>query len=83
MFLHNHTTTVDAISPLVSTARDIRLVDGDLFGEGRLEVRVDGVWGTVCDWKRDFRQTEADVACKQLGFGQAASYGRSIDLLHM
>lgn len=38
---------------------------------GRLEVFVDGEWGTVCD--DEFGSNEANVACKMLGFGRSTS----------
>jgi len=34
---------------------------------GRLEVKYDGVWGTVCD--EGFTDIAAKVACNGLGFG--------------
>ncbi len=40
--------------------------------DGRLEIYAGGQWGTVCD--DFFGQTEADVACNQLGFFSATSY---------
>lgn len=41
--------------------------------EGRIEVRIKGVWGTVCD--DEFGETEALVFCKSIGFnGPAVSF---------
>jgi len=46
---------------------DIRLVGSHLSYEGRLEIKVGGVWGTVCDDYFDSR--DARVACYMLGYG--------------
>jgi len=45
----------------------LRLVGGDTAREGRLEIRHNGVWGTVCD--DSFSDVDARVACRQLGLG--------------
>lgn len=46
----------------------IRLVGGTDQYEGRLEICVSNVWGTVCDNMWD--TTDASVACKQLGYSE-------------
>ena len=45
----------------------MRLVGSTIAGEGRLEVRVAGQWGTVCD--DFFSNVDAGVACYMLGLG--------------
>ncbi|XP_041374983.1 LOW QUALITY PROTEIN: deleted in malignant brain tumors 1 protein-like [Gigantopelta aegis] len=50
-----------------------RLKDGSSSKRGRVEVSVDGSWGTVCG--QDFDDAEASVFCKTLGFvGGAVDY---------
>ena len=45
---------------------EVQLVNGSVPNEGRVEVCVDSVWGTVCNdrWESD----DAEVVCRQLGY---------------
>ncbi len=50
----------------------IRLSRGQYSNQGLLEVYCNGQWGTVCD--DSFGNTEATVACRQLGYRTYNSY---------
>ena len=63
LYLYGHT-----IEPTGCEEGAVRITDGLIENEGRLEVCVNGVWGSVCDDGWD--KTDAHVACQQLGFSE-------------
>ena len=46
----------------------LRLVGGSFANEGRLEICINGVWGTICAYDDSWTYTNAQVACRQLGY---------------
>ena len=63
---------------LFSLIDSIRLVNGNSLCSGRLEVKSNQRWSSVCE--DDFDQQDAEVVCRELGCGapsvlQGALYG--------
>nr|XP_034333598.1 deleted in malignant brain tumors 1 protein-like isoform X2 [Crassostrea gigas] len=61
----------------------LRLVDGKIGKEGRVEVYMNNHWGTVCN--TNWGQNEAQVVCENIGYGrfnavprQSAFFGEGI-----
>ena len=50
---------------------DIRLVNGKAVDDGRVEICLDGGWGSVCYDRWDIR--DAEVVCRQLGYNGCES----------
>ena len=74
------------LSPALDTAQsrgELRLVRGSAtsysYTSGRLEIFMNGRWGTICN-DADFGLNEAIVACQQLGWNGASSYGYSTSM---
>ena len=65
----------------VCTHGQVRLGNGWSDREGRVEICVDGTWGTVCG--DGWGYNEARVVCRQLGFstlGESDYFRKKIEL---
>lgn len=62
-------------SALDGSSLEMRLMNGGHRCSGRIEVKFQGQWGTVCD--DNFNINHASVVCKQLKCGSAVSFSGS------
>ena len=45
---------------------EVQLANSRYPNQGRVEIKINGQWGTICD--QDWDQNDASVICHQLGF---------------
>lgn len=60
---------------------DIRLIGGTLASEGRVEVCNQNQWGSVCNISWDLN--DANVACRQAGFGSGNQKLKDLLFIHI
>ena len=61
-----HVYTASNTASANCTTGIVRLVGGSTPNAGRVEVCINKVWGTVCDY--GWGAADANVVCNQLGF---------------
>ena len=65
-FIKHHIKSTTVLTDCVNGS--VRLVNGSTPDEGRVEVCINGEWGTACSQYWDRRET--NVVCRQLGYSQ-------------
>ena len=66
---------------VICTTGQLRLEGGSVANEGRVEICMNNVWGTVCD--ESWGNTDATVVCQELGYpteGQKMSLIRPLQI---
>ncbi|VDI63535.1 Hypothetical predicted protein [Mytilus galloprovincialis] len=65
---HSATYTTRIPTTPVASNIELRLVNGSNCLEGRVEIKINGVWGTISTYNAPFTTREASVICRVLGF---------------
>ena len=50
----------------------VRLMNGTMANEGRVEICMQGVWGSIC--RNNWNNAESAIVCEQLGFQSESKY---------
>ncbi|XP_074593530.1 C-type lectin domain-containing protein bark beetle [Brevipalpus obovatus] len=67
-FPHHRSNSSSVISSSAVHWPDIRLVDGDVPSEGRVQIRYQNKWYSVCTNSKNWTQHDINVVCREMGF---------------
>lgn len=81
IFTASYTAPSTADLPNECENGQVRIVDGTVPNEGRVELCFHGHWGTVCSDTWD--NTDAGVVCRQIGYGNTGEYGKHLLIVRM
>ena len=71
--MHSCVTIVVGVNSADCSDGDVRLADGTVVYEGRVEICFNRVWGTICSstsrywYSNNWNVNDAKVVCRQLG----------------
>ncbi len=60
------------VNEIGCTEKEVRLVGGASYMEGRVEICLNDEWGTICDQMWD--NMDAMVVCRQLELGSSGMF---------
>jgi hypothetical protein len=71
--------TVSKVDNVDLIEKDMRILDpaGKISNEGRLEIRINGKWGTICN--KNNNSLSAKRICKDLGYNDGKWLGRNFE----
>ena len=75
IYLHTFSSSIHLLEPTDPTGCEegsVRLVDGVIDNEGRVEVCIHGVWGTI-ESRKGWNYFDAYFVCNQLKLGISKS----------
>jgi len=66
--------TYQSITPINYHQRQVRLVDGDLPSEGRVQIKLNDRWHSLCTNSKNLTSVDIKVLCHQVGYQEGHLY---------